>query len=75
MSNLLHLQFTSGAQNYTGVNICATPDYLPRVYNASACGALVFCCFDDNRISSEYVPRMKVLIFADYVLQASSLAV
>ena len=24
-----------------------------------------FCCFDEKRISSEYIPRMKVLIFAD----------
>ena len=39
--SLAHLQFTSGALNCTGVSICATSYYLPRAFDASACGALV----------------------------------
>ena len=43
VSSLLRLQFTPGALNCTVVSICATSYYLPRAYDASACGALV--CF------------------------------
>ena len=36
-----HLQFISGALNYTGATLCATSCYLPRAYNAALGGALV----------------------------------
>ena len=39
-----HLQFISGAMNYTGASFCATSYYLPRAYNAPLGGALVHAC-------------------------------
>ena len=39
-----HLQFISGAINYTGASFCATSYYLPRAYNAPLGGALVYAC-------------------------------
>ena len=38
---LFHLQFISGALNYTGASFCATSFYLPRACNAPLGGALV----------------------------------
>ena len=39
-----HLQFISGAMNYTGASFCATSYYLPQAYNAPLGGALVHAC-------------------------------
>ena len=38
---LFHLQFISGALNYTGASFCATSFNLPWAYNAPLGGALV----------------------------------
>ena len=46
-----HLQFISGALNYTGASFCATSFYWPWAYNAPLGGALVFLYFLSSKIT------------------------
>ena len=48
--------YISGALNCTGVSICAASYYLPGVYDASACGALVRLLFPRSPEINGFVP-------------------